>query len=361
MEIPEAFAGSISPQEVVSEVADEPTLDYDYSESFPRILQQLGISLCVTTYQAGRLYVISSDGENISLNGRNYSRAMGCYVHPKGMLLATHNQVISFSKASHLRQRYYPDQAYDSLYVTQTSYYTGDIAAHDVALMEGNIIAVSSGFNCLVMMSLEHSFVPIWKPSFITALAAEDRCHLNGVALERGRPRYVTALGKTDKEGAWRDNRATGGIIMDINSNQIIYEGLAMPHSPRIYEGDLWVLSSGTGELGVVNSLGFQSMIYLPGFLRGLAFYGSYAFIGLSKIREKKTFGGLPIEDKVSDLRCSIEIVDMQTGLQVASLRFQKEVEELYDVQVLPDTRLPKIIGYDQAEDIQMLFNLPQK
>ncbi len=332
---------------------------YDYSLSFPAILRDLGISLAVTTYQAGGLCLVTSDGENVKVTNRTYQRAMGCYVHPKGLLLATQNQVISFASAPHLVTRYYPKETYDTLYVPQMAYYTGDLAAHDVGLMDGNIILVSSTFNCIVAMSQDHSFVPIWKPHFITALTAEDRCHLNGMALERGRPRYVTAVAATNKQGQWREHKNNSGLIIDVTTNQIIYQGLTMPHSPRIYEGDLWVLSSGTGELGVVNSLGFQPMIYLPGFLRGLAFHGPYAFVALSKIREKKTFGGLPIEEKVGELRCSIEIVNIQTGLWEGNLVFHKDLEELYDVQIIPNYRQPLVVGYDQPDDIQLLFDLP--
>ncbi|WP_218079320.1 TIGR03032 family protein [Anthocerotibacter panamensis] len=338
---------------------NEKDLGFDYSLSFPAILRDLGISLAVTTYQAGGMCIITSDGEDAKIASRNYRKAMGCYVHPKGMLLAIQHQVLAFARAPHLIQRYYPKANYDDLYIPQLAYFTGDMSAHDVALMDGNIIAVATGFNCLVSMSPDHSFVPIWKPYFISSLSAEDRCHLNGMALVNGRPRYVTALAKTDSKGAWREQRRDGGIVIDVNTNQIIHKGLSMPHSPRVYQGDLWVLNSGTGEVGIVNSLGFQSMIYLPGFLRGLAFYGPYAFVGLSKIREKKTFGGLPIEEKVHELRCSVEIVNLQTGLWEGNLVFRKQIEELYDVQIIPNARQPIVTGYDQKDDLQLLFDLP--
>lgn len=341
-----------------SEEAAKDPLGYDYSTRFPEILHDLGISLLVTTYQAGRVYTITSDGKDVALAGRNYSRAMGCFVHPRGLLLATQNTILSFTRAPQLLPRYFAEEKHDDLYLTQFAHQTGDISAHDVVLMDGKIVVVSSLFNCLVTMSPDHSFIPIWKPYFISALVAEDRCHLNGVALVNGKPRYVTCLGDTDKAGTWREHKATGGLVMDVNTNQIICRGLSMPHSPRVHEGDLWVLSSGTGELGIVNSMGFQPMITLEGFLRGLAFAGPYAFIGLSKIREKKTFGGLPVEEKVKDLRCSVEIVNLQTGLWEGALRFQGDVEELYDVQVVA-TRNPLITGYDQFEDKQQIFNLP--
>ncbi len=356
---PEELQPPVEGQTAEEKQETAPVWDFDYSLSFPIILDKLGISLAVTTYQAGSLCLITAKGEDAKLDTRGFRKAMGCYIHPQGMLLATQHQVIAFSKAAHLAQRYYPDENYDEVYIPQMSFYTGDIAAHDVALMNGQPIAVSSNFSCLVAMNPEYSFTPIWKPHFVSALACEDRCHLNGMAIENGMPRYVTALGSTDSEGAWRENKASGGIVMDVKANQIICRGLSMPHSPRIYNQDLWILNSGTGELGIVNSLGFQSMIYLPGFLRGLAFYGPYAFIGLSKIREKRTFGGLPIEEKAQALRCTIEVVNIETGLWEGNLEFHKSIEELYDVQVIPKVRNPKVVGYEQKGDIQRLFDLP--
>lgn len=342
-----------------SDALPRPEFDYDYSLSFPKILHKLGISLAVTTYQAGCLCIISSNGIDVSANVRNYRKAMGCYPHSQGLLLATENQVLSFKRSQHLIKSYYPLESYDELYVPRIAYFTGNIASHDVLLTNEQALVVSSAYSCIGGLSSNHSFVPLWKPHFITELTGEDRCHLNGLALEDGRIRYVTALGATNSRGGWRENRATGGIVMDVEHNCIICEGLSMRHSPRVYENLLWVLSSGTGELGIVNSLGFEPMIYLPGFLRGLAFFGPYAFVGLSKIREKSTFGGLQIEEKVQDLKCSVEVVNIHTGTWEASLEFHSNIAELYDIQVITHARNPFITGYSQKGDLQQLVDLP--
>ena len=47
-------------------------------------------------------------------------------------------------------------------------------------------------FSCLAAASPTHTFRPLWRPPFVSRLAPEDRCHLNGLALRDGEPRYVT-------------------------------------------------------------------------------------------------------------------------------------------------------------------------
>jgi uncharacterized protein (TIGR03032 family) len=234
------------------------------------------------------------------------------------------------------------------------------MAVHDVALLDQQAIAVSSLFNCIVVMNPLYSFVPLWKPKFISGLVAEDRCHLNGLALEQGKPRYVTVLGESDVVDGWREKRASGGCVIDVRSNEIICRGLSMPHAPRLYGGDLWVLASGSGELGIVTPHGWEPLLKLPGFLRGLAFHGPYAFVGLSKLRDRRDanlFGELPIEAAGTQLKCGIYIIHLQTGAIVGWLEFTEGFTEIYDVQVLP-ARNPGLATM-QRDEVQELFHLP--
>src|SRR5690606_29974768 len=124
-------------------------------------------------------------------------------------------------------------------------------------------------FGCLATTSETHSFVPLWKPPFASRLAAEDRCHLNGLALKDGRPKYVTAVSQSDVADGWRDQRTRGGCVVDVESNEIIATGLSMPHSPRWYRDRLWLLNSGTGFLGTLDtgSGRFEEVAFCPGYL----------------------------------------------------------------------------------------------
>ena len=130
----------------------------------------------------------------------------------------------------------------------QVGYTTGDLDIHDVAVdAAGRPVFVATLFGCLATTSETHSFTPLWRPPFISKLAAEDRCHLNGLAMRDGAPAYVRAVAATDVADGWREHRRDGGVVIDVATNEIVCRGLSMPHSPRLHDGTLYVLNSGTG------------------------------------------------------------------------------------------------------------------
>ena len=219
---------------------------------------------------------------------------------------------------------------------------------------------VNTRFSCLCRLDPDYSFVPRWQPPFISALAAEDRCHLNGLAIVEGRPKYATALGQTDAPDGWRANKPKGGCLMDVASGEILVHGLCMPHSPRWHDGRLWLLESGTGRLALIDSAAGRRQIVteLPGFARGLAFAGPYAFIGLSKIRQTSAMDGVPLAERRHELKCGVAVVDTRNGQVIAFLEFQTAVEEIFDVQVLPGLRFPEVVGF-QKEAVQNTFIVP--
>jgi uncharacterized protein (TIGR03032 family) len=221
---------------------------------------------------------------------------------------------------------------------------------------------VNTRFSCLCTLDPDYSFVPRWRPPFITELAAEDRCHLNGLAMVDGRPGYVTALGESDTAGGWRAGKSRGGILMEMAGGTVVSGGLCMPHSPRWHDGRLWLLESGTGGVGTVDlaSGRYESIISLPGFTRGLALAGPYAFIGLSRIRPTSAMDGVPLAERRDELRCGVAAVDLRSERLVGMLEFQTAVEEIFDVQLLPGVRFPEVIGF-QKEEIQHTFIVPRQ
>jgi uncharacterized protein (TIGR03032 family) len=241
------------------------------------------VSLAFTSYQSGRLYLVGVDEHRrLSFHERFLARAMGLWADPQRLVVATLFQVWRFENV--LGPAYNSPGA-DRHYVPRVAHTTGDIDIHDIGVMaDGRIVFVNTLYSCLATLSPTHSFRPFWKPPFISKLAAEDRCHLNGLAMRDGAPAFVTATSRSDVVNGWRDRRAEGGCIIDVTSNAIVTEKLSMPHSPRWFDDKLWVLNSGTGHLGTVDvtSGAFTAYAFCPGFLRGLAFHNGHAVVGLS-------------------------------------------------------------------------------
>jgi uncharacterized protein (TIGR03032 family) len=149
----------------------------------------------------------------------------------------------------------------------------------------------------------------------------------------------------------WRPNKAQGGILMDVDSGDILCRGLSMPHSPRWHGGRLWVCESGAGTLGYVDqSTGrYEAVAAAPGFTRGLDFAGNLAFVGLSQVRESAVFSGIPITERLApeERTCGVCVVDLRSGNTIALLRFETGVQEVFAVALLP-RRFPDLINDDE-------------
>ncbi len=327
-------------------------------------LQQQQISLGFTTYQTNWLAFIGVNPEtgNFSAFQRQFNRAMGLYCTPERLYVSSKYQIWQVDNVLAPGQLY---QGYDKLFIPRIGYTTGDIDVHDVVADEqGKPLFISTLLNCLATVSDRHSCQPLWKPPFISQIINEDRCHLNGLAMVEGKPRYVTACSRSDIVDGWRDKRRDGGIIIDIESDEIILSGLSMPHSPRFYQGKLWVLNSGTGEFGYVDIAAgkFEPVTFCPGYARGLAFWRNYAIVGLSQPRGGDgTFSGLPLDDLLSQKdtqpRCGLLVIDLNTGVTLHWLRIEGTITELYDVGVIPGCSRPMSLGF-QTQEIEQIITL---
>ena len=227
----------------------------------------------------------------------------------------------------------------------------------------GRLVFVNTKFGCLATLDDTASFRPLWKPPFLSRLAPEDRCHLNGLALADGRARYVTAVSTSDVADGWRDRRADGGIVLDVRSGATVLSGLSMPHSPRVYRGELWLHNSGTGFFGRVDRTAgrFEPVAFCPGYLRGLTFAGDYAVVGLSKPRRDNAFGGLKLDSELvargAEARCGLHVIDLRTGDTVHWVRLEGPVTELYDVAVLPGVVRPWALGF-KSDEVERLLSV---
>ena len=333
---------------------------YTQTDRFPALLKQLGASLVITTYQANKLLVARAAGGGLSMLVRTFDRPMGLAVYGGRLALGTRDQVWHFRNAPDIAPRVEPAGQHDACFMPRCSHVTGDIGVHELAWADDELWVVNTRFSCLCTLDPDYSFVPSWRPPFISALAAEDRCHLNGLAVVDGRPTYVTALGESDAANGWRANKPRGGCLMEVSSGEIISRGLSMPHSPRLHDGEVWVLESGTGQLVIVDPAtgDRQSVAELPGFARGLALCGRYAFVGLSKIRATSAMDGVPLAERRDFLKCGVAVVDLAAGRVCAMLEFQTAVEEIFDVQLFPGLRFPEVMGF-QKDTIHHTFIVP--
>lgn len=365
------------------DATQDATADYSVSGGFAARLKSFNISLALTSYQSGLLYLIGRNQQHgIHIHQTVLPKPMGLCLDtrkPKsavaadlpaagGLTLTAGYQIMRFENILQ------PDQqingTFDVCYVPRTVHVTGGLDAHDVGLdTEGEPVFINTRFNCIARPSPRHSFDVVWKPPFISAIVDEDRCHLNGMAMENGKPRYVTAISRSNTIDGWRDRRSNGGVVIDVESNEIVCDGLSMPHSPRLHNGQLWLLNSGTGELGNVvfdkNGKGtFTPKVFCPGFLRGLAFHGNFAFVGLSKPRYKR-FEGLALDQKLQDADsepwCGIQIIDLTSNTCVDWFRIDGSIGEVYDLEVLPNCVMPMAVSphSDEAAALVTFEGMP--
>ena len=335
-----------------TKTAEKPALEIDASRGFPSWLADFGASLAFTTYQVGKLLFIGvkPDG-SLWVHNRNFGRCLGMAADGDALWVSSDVQIYRLNDAMAGNAAPAGVEG-DAFYIPQMSYFTGDLDVHDLIAADGKPpVFVNTLFNCLATVSETASFKPLWRPPFITEMKAEDRCHLNGVAMEDGAPRYVTAISESDTFDGWRDHRRDGGVVIDVKTGEVIARGLSMPHSPRLHEGRIWLCNSGQGELGFVDpdTGRFEAVAFCPGYMRGLSIHNGVAAIGLSLPRENKTFSGLPLQGELErrkvEPRCGVYFIELATGTVLHSVTIRGVISELYDVLFLPGRLQPGALG----------------
>lgn len=326
-------------------------------------LSQLNSSIAFSSYQTGQLYMLGTmPNGKLSIVHRTFPRAMGISAASNRIFLGTHYQIWRFENV--LGPKELANKVHDRAFVPRVGYTTGDVDIHELTTEEGQgtgrLVFVNTKYSCLATTSASHSFTAIWKPKFISRLAPEDRCHLNGLAKREGRVRYVTATSRSDMISGWRDRKHEGGIIIDITDDRVITEKLSMPHSPRYHEGQLYVLNSGDGHICRVDEQTgeVEKLAFCPGFLRGMSLYKNYAIVGVSLPRES-SFSGLQLDDELKrrdgEPWCGVLIVDLKNGDIKHWLRFDEGVRELFDVAFIGGVKCPLLLSARASEIDKMI------
>ena len=335
-----------------------------HTDSFPGLLEQLGASIWVSTYQAGKLVILRNDAGVLNTHFRNLAKPMGMAHHAGRLAIGCGLDIWEYHCVQAVCEKLdasndYPanNALHDACYLPRRSHCTGDVQIHEMAWQNtttngDDLVFVNTAFSCLSVRSEDNSFEPIWRPKFIKRLSPGDNCHLNGLAMREGKAAFVTAFGQQDEPGAWRANKRDGGLLIDVESHEIIAGGLSMPHSPRWYNGRLWLLESGDGSIGTVDlaSGKYEAVARFPGFTRGLSFLGPLGFVGLSQVRESAVFSGIPLVErlqKAEERTCGVWVLNIETGETLAFCRFEDGVQEIFSVEVMAGVRFPDLVNHD--------------
>lgn len=346
-----------APADAAAQGADgPPPLRSVHTSNLPQIMAEGRFSLLVTTYQAGKLVILRNDDGVLNTHFRNFLKPMGLAIQGGKLAIGCNIDVWEFHNVPAVCAKLdesdeYKDKPvkHDACFMPRRSHTTGDMQIHEMAWIGDELWFVNTSFSCLATRSDVNSFEPRWRPKFVTELVPGDYCHLNGLATKEGRVRYVTALGETNTVGGWRENKRDGGLLIDVDSNEIILRGLSMPHSPRWYRDKLWLLESGNGGIGTVDleSGRYEEIAQLPGFTRGLSFLGPLAFVGLSQVRESAVFSGIPLVERLEERTCGVWVLNIETGQTIAFCRFEDAVQEIFAVEALTGSLFPDLINHD--------------
>jgi len=371
------------------ELEESSEKEFDFSststDNFPKILKALNISLAVTSYQSARLILVRSDGETIDTNLKAFPRPMGIYADENHITLGTFNQVLEFKRADDIlesiqkgsldstgnfskkvleknkeqmeelkKQRDEEIEAVkkaDSLYLHRATITTGMINIHDIAWGDEGLWVVNSTFSCLSTLSPDNSFVARWKPKFISELVPEDRCHLNGMAMLNGKPKYVTTFNMEDSKDSWSQGRIDYGTLIDVDTNEILIEGMIMPHSPKVYKDEVYVCESGLGVVWKYNPKTKEKtqVVKLQGFTRGLYFYGGVMFVGTSQVRASEIKNPTPISTMYDETYAGVWMINLEDNSTIGYIKFEGDIDQIYDIAVIPDSTMPELLDINSS------------
>jgi Domain of unknown function (DUF4915) len=324
--------------------AGEPTVSV--SRGLAAWLTANETSFALSSYQTGRLFLVGVlPNETVSIHQQSFARVMGLCWSSNQLYLASRVQL--WRLANILAPGELADGQFDAVLLARSGHITGNIDSHEVAIdNEGRPVLVNSAYSCLATLDPVHSFRPIWKPTFISELVPEDRCHLNGLAMLDGRPKYVTAVAQSDKADGWHGKPLPKGVLIDVETDRVVTD------SGR---GFLVQIDPETGKV--------TDLAFCPGWLRGLSIKGNYALVTVSKPRYG-SFEGLPIDAEMKKRsavpECGVLVIDLKTGETVEWLKLAGTVEELFAVELMPGVKCPRTIGPSSPEIVDKITFDPE-
>jgi uncharacterized protein (TIGR03032 family) len=287
---------------------------------------------------------------------------MGMAITSNSLYVASIGNIFRYVKeVGEVGKRGDTEVVFDASYYPRQVLLCGDHDLHDLKVnSKGDVFYVSSLFNCVCRPSFNKSFEVFWVPPWITSnalgeLAQEDRCHLNGLCLVDDVPKYVTAASQGDIISIWKEKKSQKkGVVYDIVENKVVCEGLSHPHSPKYHNGKLWILESGTGQVGWIDmeNSKFMPMKFIPGFLRGMYLVDNFLFVCSSLDRHDTAFDHIALGDILAetgiDAKCGVWILNLDTFDLIGNIQFNN-VKELYDIVVMQNTVNPVLFTVDNG------------
>ncbi|WP_462157484.1 TIGR03032 family protein [Pseudoalteromonas sp. GB56] len=328
------------------------SFEFTYSKNIPELMRRLNISVMFTTYQADRVVLLNSSDSGLKCLVRYFPRPMGIALNDDLLAIAMKDQVTTFKQSSKLAFEYpnKPGQ-YDSIFFPLSVHFTGKIDAHDVSFSNEGLVVVSTAYNCISKVGGTFGFEPLWKPDFIDEVFPTDKCHLNGMAIdENGELALATAFSETNVYFGWKQTNQNG-LLFDLRNNTVVCRDLQMPHSPRVFNGDIYLLESLAETLVRIDrETGMKEVLYkFTGFARGMNLIGKYAFIGISKFREE-SLRNLSINIDNSNVVPSIVVFDLSKNTVIGEIQFHSDIEEIYDVVCVKGTISTNILNSNEVD-----------
>ncbi|MDR3368415.1 TIGR03032 family protein [Rhodoferax sp.] len=303
------------------------------------ILDQLKVSLVVST-DALRLFCLGAEHGQLSATVIPFHNPFGVNVLGNRLVITSRRAIAIFNNAPHMAASYPADpNRYDAVFAPRAVYLTGNCRAHDIQISGESVIFANTQFSCIAHCNGTYSFSPLWQPSFISELMPEDRCHLNGFAFHNDRVVFATAFAPCDTPRGYRNLSTKSGVLMDVISGDIAVAGLTLPHSPRLFDEELFVCNSGFGDVLKIDIASRKADIVarLPGFTRGLRTHGDFLFVGLSNIRSTRR--EIPLLESKVPLLSGIAVIEKKTGKIRGWLELPDSVNEVLDFDLVPGFR----------------------
>lgn len=349
--------------EKVAQQNQEKVISWSNTRYFAQWLIDNRVSLLISTYKQHKLLCLGlqEDG-NLSLFFTDLLRPMGIYYDEKTQTIYSSNlgNIIQYENVG---ENMTIIGKFDALFVPKRIDLCPDIDIHDIRYSEkyDKIFFVSPVYNSVLTVSKHKSFDVFWTPNFISKthngkLSREDRCHLNGIALVNGLPKYVTAACTRDYYYAWKEHHGEG-VVIDIETNEIVCGNLYAPHSPGWYKDRLYIGEAGTGYFGYVDlqKKEFVPKKFLPGFIRGITFVNNYALVTLSKDRHCVCFADIPLgktlQENGQSSMCGFCVINLESFDIIEYLEFSG-VDEVYDIVALPNIMRPRIADFSEKFEV---------